>query len=371
MTIKKKQSILILINVRWWNATAFYAVNIARILHENGHRVFVGCDPSYPAFKRAGTCGLKVVPLSFYGANPVKLLTGLTRMCRLIRTEKIDIVNPHRSEDHFFALLAKKITGCLLVVTRGDQRPIKKSWFSRIKYGAADAVIATCRSIVDQNMAIFVSMLSRVHVVYGSVDETRFQRPLRPSSPANAFDFPPDSLIIGMVGRISRIKGQEILIRAAALALKQHRKLCFVIAGKEVEISRQALRQQAVALGIEAHFRFMGQVPRVADLIDACHICVSASLGSETISRVVLEYLYCGKAVIATAVNAIGEIVQPGVNGELVPPEDAEALARAILKLAQDSNLRRQYGRNSRRIYADNYSEEVFYRQYRNILKEL
>jgi glycosyltransferase involved in cell wall biosynthesis len=93
-------------------------------------------------------------------------------------------------------------------------------------------------------------------------------------------------------------------------------------------------------------------------------------VGSETISRVVLEYLYCGKPIIGTRVNAIGEIILPGINGELFAPYDHHTLARAILKLAQDPELRRRYGANSRKLYQERYSEAVFYSRYADVLSK-
>lgn len=363
-----KPSILILINVRWWNATAFYAVNIARLLHQNGHKVFVGCDPAYPAYQKAVACGLNTVALSFYGYNPVKLYKNFMRMQRLIKEEGIEILNPHRSEDHFFALLAKRATGRPLVLTRGDQRRIKSGLLSRRKYARCDAVIATCQSIVDQNRHIFDAMASRVTVIHGSVDEPRFDKPSDSRSDAWISNIAADKVTIGLVGRISLIKGQRTLIQAAALALKERQDLQFVISGNERGITVSELRAMAVESGIEKHLIILPEVARVADLINALDICVAASVGSETISRVALEYLYCGKPVICTRVNAIGEIILPGVNGELFEPYDHRSLARAVLKLARDPELRQRYGNNSRRLYQERYSEKIFYHSYADVL---
>jgi len=79
-----KYNVLILVNVRWWNATAFYAINIARILKENKHKVIVGCNKNYPAYSMAKKYGLDVIDLNFYGYNIF--------------------------EDHTFAFLAKLFT---------------------------------------------------------------------------------------------------------------------------------------------------------------------------------------------------------------------------------------------------------------------
>jgi glycosyltransferase involved in cell wall biosynthesis len=200
------------------------------------------------------------------------------------------------------------------------------------------------------------------------VDETHFSLPTTNGLSTADLKIPTDKLIIGLIGRISRVKGQQVLLRAAAKILESRQDLCFLISGKPVEISIDQLRDQAIELGIEKHCLFLPVVPCVADLITACDICVTASVGSETISRVVLEYLYLGKPIIGTSVNAIGEIVIPGVNGELVTPNNIPELVTAIMKLANNSDLRRQYAENSYNLYLNHYNEQVFYQAYTKVL---
>jgi glycosyltransferase involved in cell wall biosynthesis len=364
----KNPAVLILINVRWWNATAFYAVNIARILHKNGYNVFVGCDPDYPAYKKTLAYGLRPVPLSFYGYHPLKLIKSFIAMLRLIKQERIDILNPHRAEDHFFALLAKLITGCFVVVTRGDQRKIKKGLLSYLKYRFSDAVIVTCKSIAAQNQHIFKAMMSKLAVIYGSVDEQHFEQPVASFSSSSKLNGDTNQLTIGLVGRISHIKGQETFIKAAAIALRRFQNIRFIISGKEVGTKISQLRVKARELGVEKKMILLTEVPRVSELIYACDICVSASVSSETISRIVLEYLYMGKPVIGTAINAVSEIILPGINGELFAPYDHEELAAAILKLVQDPKLRKKYAQNSRELYRTYYSESIFFNNYHKVL---
>jgi glycosyltransferase involved in cell wall biosynthesis len=364
----KKPTLLILINVRWWNATAFYAVNIARILHKNGHRIFVGCDPHYPAYQKALDYNLNTVPLAFYGYNPKKLFRSFIRMLRLIKMEQIEVLNPHRAEDHFFALLAKLATGTSLVVTRGDQRKIKRGLLSRLKYSSSDAIVTTCQSIINQNQHIFASMSFKVSVIYGSVDEEHFRLPQPCKSGPCKPEVDKNSLTIGLVGRISPVKGQETFIQAAAVVLKQYKNIRFVILGKEIDTKIDQLRLKAVKLGIEQQVVFISEIPTAADFINICDICVTASVASETISRVVLEYLYSGKPIIGTRINAIAEIILPGINGELFTPYDHDGLASAILKLVKDPDLRRLYSKNSRRLYHERYSEQIFYKKYLTVI---
>jgi glycosyltransferase involved in cell wall biosynthesis len=363
--------LLILINVRWWNATAFYAVNIARILHRHGQRVTVACDPRYPAYHMARSLGLPVAPLAFGGFNPLRLALNWHRLLRLIKAEGIDIINSHRSEDHTFALLTKLVSAVRVVITRGDQRPIRPGLLSRLRYRAADAVIVTCRAIIHQNSAIFSGIVQRVHVIYGSIDEEHLASHST-SKEAMDLELPPTgALVVGMVGRISKTKDQYTFIRAAALIAHRHPQVTFLIAGDGVNDPRRGIGQLLASHGLKNRFRLIPCVEHIGEVIRRIDIGVITSVRSETISRVLLELFFFKKPVIATRINVIGEMIQAGVNGELFAPGDVRRLAALMDKLIQSSELRTRYGQNAHRCYQRKYTPAVFRRQYQAVLQRV
>lgn len=350
-----------LINVRWWNATAFYAVNIGRILKQNGHRVTIGCSKDYPAYQQAAACGLNVVDLKFDGLNLPGRVKDFFRLLHVIRTNRVDIIDAHRSEDQSFALLAKLVSGVRLVVTRGDQRPISRHFLGALKYRWSDAVILTCRSILEKNRHVFEGIGNTVRVIYGSVDEARFKPGRPPEEVLKKYGIPAGRRIVGLVGRLSPVKGHATFIKAAAAVLQRHPEVQFVIAGKEVEIKTRDITGMLDQLNIADHFTLLPEIDDIVEVMNTFDIGVVASTGSETISRVLLEYMVLQKPVIGTRINAIGEIIQPGVNGALVAPDDPAALADEIKKILADESLITAFGRESLRLYRENYSEERFY----------
>lgn len=364
MSLKETRTILILINVRWWNATAFYAVNIGRILQKNGHRVFIGCNKAYPAYKMAQSYGLPVVPLNFYGYNLIQLLKSFIRMLKLIRKENIQIINSHRSEDHTYAFFAKLLTGVNLVITRGDQRPIKRNLLSSLRYRFCDAVVLTCRSIFSQNKHIFFPIRHKVRIIYGSVDEAHFSAAKDRAGTARKYGIDTAKCVVGIAGRLSRVKDQHTFVRAAARVIADNLPVQFVVAGKTTDFTHSDMAIWLDRLTIRNDFVLLDEIDDIADVIDLFDIGVIISVASETISRVVLEYMYLGKPVIGTRVNAIEEIVEPGLTGALIAPGDNEALAEITRGLIENPDRRKVQGRNARRLYREKYSEEVFYRAY-------
>jgi glycosyltransferase involved in cell wall biosynthesis len=257
--------------------------------------------------------------------------------------------------------LVKLFSNVKVVITRGDRRPLSRRRASLFKYRWCDGVILTCRSIYQKNRNIFEPIRHKVHVIYGSVDETR-RTPTRNNAATLAkYRLDPGKRIVGIAGRLSPVKGHEVFMRAAAEVVKKFNDTLFLIAGKEVEVRHNELREIARHMNIERHIKLLPRIDDIADVMNCFDIGVIASLGSETISRVLLEYMYLCKPVVGTRVNAIAEIIQPGVNGALVMPEDPATLAHEIKKLLNDPVLMKTFGENSLRLYRQNFSEDRFY----------
>ena len=358
-----KYNVLILINVRWWNATAFYAVNIGRILRKKGHRVYIGCRGDYPAFHIARAYGLEAVPFDFSSLRVASLVKNFLSLKRFVRERHIHVINAHRSEDHTFAILTKLLTGVKVVLTRGDQRKISDNPLSSIKYRMADAAIVTCQCLLKQSEHIFDSILAKTAVIYGSVDEDHFKLSRSASQTRQKYGFDPDKKIIGLVGRLSPVKDPGTFIQAAARMVGLRKDVYFVLTGKEVEITINDLMHDIQCRNIQDHIRVLPEVDDIADLMSIFDVGVVTSTSSETISRVLLEYMLLGKPVVGTNVNAIGEIIQPGINGDLIMPGDAVSLSDKVNRLVSDDGLRRQYGENSLQIYHREYSETAFYQK--------
>jgi len=113
------------------------------------------------------------------------------------------------------------------------------------------------------------------------------------------------------------------------------------------------------------------RIDDIADLMNSFDVGVVTSTDSETISRVLLEYMFLQKPVIGTKINAIGEIIQPGINGDLISPGDATTLSDKIVHLLEKDRLRAKYGENSLRLYQRNYSEERFYEKTDQVFEKI
>lgn len=194
---------------------------------------------------------------------------------------------------------------------------------------SADAVVAIgqhlARAIVDLGVAP-----ERVYPVYRPVDPNLFSPGSRTQARA-ALGLPELSPIAVWAGRFVPVKGLDVLVRALDAVRRREPRVLLVMIGEGPEMSR--IQELVDALDLASHVRFVGPVSpdalgawyRAADLF------VLPSI-SEGVPNVLLEAKACGLPFAASAVGGIPEIAEPELD-RLVPPGDAEALARAVTEL--------------------------------------
>jgi glycosyltransferase involved in cell wall biosynthesis len=164
----------------------------------------------------------------------------------------------------------------------------------------------------------------------------------------------PDEPRFLCIGRLIPIKGHVVLLRALALALKDAPELTLEIAGRGP--LEPALKAVAKELGVEHAVHFLGYVAPIQRAIDDSAVVVVPSLG-EGFGMVALEAMERARPVLAAEIGGLGELVVDGRTGLLVPPGEAEPLARALVELARDPQRRRELGEAGRRRALEHFAE--------------
>ena len=169
------------------------------------------------------------------------------------------------------------------------------------------------------------------------------------------------------VGRLIPIKGHIVLLRAFAEARRQVPALELDIAGRGP--LEPALRALAKELDVEEAVRFLGYVSPVQRALEEAAAVVVPSMG-EGFGMVALEAMERARPVIAAEIGGLGELVEDGVTGYLVPAGEAEPLAAAIVRLASDLSRAAEMGAAGRRRALEHFLQdrctdrtELLYRQ--------
>ena len=157
------------------------------------------------------------------------------------------------------------------------------------------------------------------------------------------------------VGRLIPIKGHIVLLRALAEARRELPGLRLDVAGRGP--LEPALRALAKELRIGDAVQFLGHVSPVQRAIESAAIVVVPSMG-EGFGMVALEAMERARPVIAAEIGGLGELVEDGVTGFLVPPGEPQPLARAIVRLGSDLELAARMGEAGRRRALDRFLQE-------------
>ncbi|MHB1464019.1 MAG: glycosyltransferase [Thermoleophilia bacterium] len=169
-------------------------------------------------------------------------------------------------------------------------------------------------------------------------------------------------VVVTTVGRLAPYKGQDVMIRALAGAVKDGVDLEAYIVG-DVYGDRHAFRQElvllAARLGIGERVHFMGFQDRVQPFLEKCNIFMMPATRQEPLGIVILEAMAAGRAVISTNGGGAVEIITDGVDGVLVPPGDSSSMAEAISELAADTGKRREIARQGKQTALEQYSEDA------------
>jgi glycosyltransferase involved in cell wall biosynthesis len=201
-----------------------------------------------------------------------------------------------------------------------------------------------------------------VRVVHNGVDLIKF-------SPRNQRrDQRRDPRIIS-IGRLIDWKGHHILIRAASQVLEKYPSARFVLVGSgsyETE-----LRNLAERLGVTGAMVYTGYLKDVRDALDESDIFVHCSIKPEPFGRTIIEAMAMGRATIATNHGAAPEIITDNVDGILIPPDDPEVLAKNIIRLLENGELREQLGAAAREKIKEKFDINFYKTNIETIYEEI
>jgi glycosyltransferase involved in cell wall biosynthesis len=295
--------------------------------------------------------------------SPFTLVSNALRLANLIRARNVGIIHARSRAPAWSALWAARQMRIPFVTTwHGSYRArtaLKRFYNSVMARG--DAVIAnsawTAAHIASQFPA------RRIVTIPRGVDLARFD-------PASVAPEPVEELrrlwgadattiLVLLPGRLTRWKGQEVLIEAVAQF--KDKRVRAVLAGDAQGRTgyERALRDAIAAHGLTDRVVIAGHVSDMPAAYLAADIVVSASTQEEAFGRVAAEAAAMGRAVIATDHGGSRETVVHGETGLLVPPGDAQALAASVRRLIDAGAAgRAAMGAKGRDVIAQNFTVE-------------
>ena len=340
------------INVRWYNATAWYALYLGRLLRDAGHGVLMVVQPGTEPERKAHEFGLPVLSLDLNNNNPLTLLRSARQAARMLREFRPQIVNCHRGEGFFlWALLKRFGHDFKLVRTRGDQRPPRHDALNRWLHAeAADAVVVTNKAMARHFLTRMKTPERALWIIPGGVDTEAFRfDPEGRDRVRREFGFAPSDVVLGLVGRFDRVKGQKECIEAVSLlrgemGLSQAR--LFLIGFDSATRTRE-VTDWLDRYGIADSTRISGRREDISACLSALDLGVVASLWSETIARAALEIMVSGRPLVSTDVGVMPDLVS---RRALVSPGDPRALALKLREAVESPTFRESLAAEQRLV---------------------
>lgn len=292
--------------------------------------------------------GLELIPIA---PKTEMDLTAAWRFARLVKKLAPDVIHAHDPHGVAMASLALSLGASsaksgstqarppALVASRRVDFHLKGNSFSRWKYRQVDCFLAASEAIRQMLLSDGVPAERTVTVHEGIDIDHVLAAP--PVNVHEAFWLPHHAPIVGNVAALVPHKGQRYLIDAAHLVVQQVPDARFVILG-EGEL-REHLEHQVKEHHLEKHVLLPGFRTDVLGCIKSFDVFVMSSV-TEGLGTSLLDAMACARPIVATRAGGIPEIVDDNVNGVLVPPRDAHALADAIVRLLKDAGTRERMG---------------------------
>lgn len=296
---------------------------------------------------------------------------------KLIRAEKIDIVQTYFETSNLWGGLVAKLSGALLLSSRRDMGILRKTKHAlayRVVNRLSDRVLAVSEEV--KRFCVDADQMDpgKVSVVYNGVD---LKHIAAENSFAHSFagsDWAKASHIVTCVANIRRVKGIDVLIRTAQRVCRELPDTVFVVAGSLYERDYSEEMQAMIrSLGLEKNVKLLGFVGDPLPLLKMSDAFCLLSR-SEGFSNALLEAMACGVPVVVTRVGGNPEAIADGENGFLVPVEDDAAASERLLTLLRDPVRRAQIGERGRNSVQTRFSAEVMIQKligvYRDMLAE-
>jgi glycosyltransferase involved in cell wall biosynthesis len=275
---------------------------------------------------------------------------GVTRLREIIRVIDAAIIHANGSRAMMYAGLAGRLEGRRVIwhVRVADSDRLVDRLLSRLAHRIVVNSLAVGRRFP------YVAP-QRLLCIYNGVELEEYE----PSTHSGTYairkqlGIPLHVPVVMSIGRFSPEKGHEYLLNAAKLLFATKPDIHWVLVGDGEQ--RAELQGRCRDLGLADRIHFPGWISEIPAVLAACDVFVLPSL-SEGFGRVLVEAMAMSKAVVATNTGGVPEVVVPGETGILVPPGDAEALARGVRGLIANPHLAEFFGNNGRRRVEHRFS---------------
>jgi glycosyltransferase involved in cell wall biosynthesis len=331
-------------------------LRLAALLPKYGYRASILTFFAHPECTAivSSPCPIYLLPLK--RTYDLTALRAALALKRFLEEQRVQIVQTFfESSDIFAGFTVRSLSKAKLIWSRRDMgilRSGKHRLAYRLMARAPHAVFAVSEQVRKHCIEVDRIDPARVQTVYNGLNLADWSAPALANRTVGG-------VRVTTVGNIRRVKGHDVLIKAAAGIVARFPSVSFSIAGDVLEpdyfLELQALVSE---LGLSEHFHFAGGVANLREHLSSSDIFVLPSR-SEGFSNAIVEAMAASLPVVATDVGGNAEAVADGVSGFIVPSEDIAGLSAAIVRLIDDPELARTMGEAGKNLALEKFTTEA------------
>ncbi len=336
------------------------ALNICRQLQRTGMFRVSLCGFFGTKGVLAGEAEQYGVGVSYLDAFKRSKLAAMCDLYCLLRRERVSVIQVHGAYLLQFAVLPALMAGTKIIYTEHAKHSILRyprlRWVAKIFSNACLKVVCVSKDLRDFMASTVGVRPSRLQVIHNGIDIERFSCSINEEIGRRN-----RNQVIGTVARLTEAKDHENLLCAFAAVRKVEPDVCLLLVG-DGEL-REEVESMISSLRLEDAVEMTGKRSDIPQLLNGMDIFVLPSR-REGFPVSIIEAMACGRAVVATDVGGVREIIDDGVDGIIVPPEDHQSLAAALAQLLQDQELRNRLALNARKKVVKLFSEQTMMGKY-------
>ncbi len=332
-----------------------YCLTLAAGLKKKGHTVYVASSGG-TLLDRFTQAGAEFIPLPIRTKQEISpaIMISAFRLRAFLKAHKVDLIHSHSRTTQVLGCLVSRMTGVPHVSTCHGF--FRNRFFRRLFPCWGRRVIAISDQVRDHLTVDFKIDPASVTVINNGIDTSRFHVP----DPAEKREAKKrlrlnDAPVIGIVARLSDVKGHAYLIQAMKRVVEKFPLAQLLIAG-EGRI-RDGLVAAGRRLGIQDAIFFIPEVQDTREVLYSLDIFVLPSL-EEGLGLALMEAMSCGIPAIGSDIGGIPTLIKDGERGLLVAPRDVDGLSKAIIQYLQDPLSASRYARAARDFVNRSFSHE-------------
>ncbi len=320
-------------------------VAIVRELDHDRFDPVVVCSDHGPLFQELKSIGVRTVILPLPAWRKVRyfpfLLSATYRLYRFLNKENIQLLHVNDIWWVPQAYWASCFLGIPWIAHVRQEIEPKKASKYRLK--KADLIVAMSSQIKDQLEQGGIES-SKIRILYSGVDAAKQVPNSEKEKVLNQCNIRSDQPVIGTVANLYPRKGYEYLLAALVQVCEAFPDVVCLIIGEGDQQYKEKLKKLVAQENLGKNVLFLGHQPNVRPYLSAMNLMVLPSI-MEGLGIVLLEAMAMGKAIIATRVGGIPDVVVDGVTGVLVEPQNSKALGKEIIRLLKNPEKSAQLGK--------------------------